>query len=103
MPIKVQEFLKGYRFESAMSGAVYKSMVERTHCITTEDLSMMKFAPPIICGVSLICLIILLIRSAASAKAMKKILAGHTAPLNEDAKAGTGQNNENKQADSYDI
>ena len=103
MPIKVQEFLKEYCFESGMSDAEYKSMVESTHCITTEDLSMMKFAPPIICGVSLICLIILLIRSAASARAMKKILAGHTAPLNEDAKADTGQNDENKQADSYDI
>ena len=103
MPIKVQEFLKEYCFESGMSDDEYKSMVESTHCITTEDLSMMKFAPPIICGVSLICLIILLIRSAASARAMKKSLAGRTVVLNEDAKAGIGQNDENKQTDSYDI
>lgn len=103
MPIKVQEFLKEYCYESGMSDDEYKSMVESTHCITTEDLNMMKFAPPIIFGVSLICLIILLIKSAASAKEMKKILAGQTAALNVGERAGIGQNDKNKQADSYDI
>ena len=88
----MQEYLKEYCYEAGMSDDEYKNMVDHTHCITTTDLKVIKFVPLMIFGVSLLCLMILLIKKIAYPKTSKMSQAGRTAALNEDVQANIGQN-----------
>lgn len=95
MPTQVQEFLKEYCYKAGMSDDEYNNMVDHTHCITTTDFKVMKFVPLMIFGVSLLCLMILLIKKIAYPKTSKMSQAGRTVVLNEDIQANIAQNDDN--------